>query len=400
MNADDQKALTPREVSLYVHVPFCQSKCHYCGFYSLCASSGSHERYLEALAVETRLVHEEILSKADDLAVPTIYIGGGTPSQLGAQQIRRLLDVVTGRFPPAPDCEVSVEVNPEDVDRDLLMALRSAGVTRLSMGAQSFLDSELEFLGRRTDSLGVRRALGEIREFGWENLNLDLIFGLPDQSPDQWLFSVEEALRFQPAHLSCYLLTLEVNTVLEELLHGGFVEAALEETVLAQYQAAREVITGAGFEHYEISNFARDGLRCRHNEATWQRKPYLGLGPAAHSFDGETRWRNSASLDDYSGTLLEDGRRPVQERVRLAEGDNAKEMIYLGLRLAEGLRWDAMAAVLDDKALDRLKRRVRFLSSTGFLETDAAYFRLAPEAYFVSNSVFVELIRSLEEDSP
>ncbi len=400
MNADDQKTPRPQEVSLYVHVPFCHSKCHYCGFYSLCASSESRERYLEALAVEARLVREELPSEAGEFAAPTIYVGGGTPSLLGAKQIRRLLDIVTTQFPGASDCEVSVELNPEDVDRELLLALREAGVTRLSMGAQSFLDSELEFLGRRTDSLGVRRALGEIREVGWENLNLDLIYGLPDQSPDQWLFSVEEALRFRPAHLSCYLLTLEVNTVLEELLQGGFVEAALDETVLEEYQAAREVITGAGFEHYEISNFARDGLRCRHNEATWQRKPYLGLGPAAHSFDGETRWRNSANLDDYLGSLVKDGRRPVQERVRLADGDDAKEMIYLGLRLAEGLRWDDMAAVLSDELFARLRRRVRFLSGTGFLETSAERFRLSPEAYFVSNSVFVELIRCLEEDSP
>ncbi len=384
-------------LSLYAHVPFCRSKCHYCGFYSLCDRLSEQDPFLRAMQAEAVVLREDLEKAATLPSIETVYVGGGTPSLLGAERLGRLLAVLAGIAPWTPDCEVTTEVNPEDVDGAFVESSLQHGVTRISVGVQSFHDGELTFLGRRATADRVRLALTELREFGCQNISIDLIYGLPGQSLERWIANVEETLRFGPDHISCYLLTPEVNTVLEDLLRGGYAESPLEETLLLQYQRTRELLLGAGYEQYEISNFARPGKRARHNVATWGRKPYQGLGPAAHSFDGEVRWRNSADLDEYLTCLLERGRRPVEERLRLTKLDAAKEMIYLGLRLAEGITWDALEAALGQPLPDRFKQRVRFLTNSGFLEADREGLKLSPEAYFVSNSVFVEVIRALEE---
>ncbi len=385
-------------LSLYAHVPFCRSKCYYCGFYSLCGRLEARGPYLEAIAREALILKDELARADDGPRVETVYVGGGTPSVLGAEGVQVLIEQLRDVAPWSQGCEVTVEVNPEDVDADLLAALLDSGVTRVSIGVQSFRDDELKFLGRRADPARVRQALTDLRASGCENLSLDLIYGLPDQPLERWLHTVDEALRFEPDHISCYLLTPEVNTVLEQLLRGGYADSPLEEVLLRQYQATRERLCGMGFEQYEISNFARPGKRCRHNVATWRRRPYQGLGPAAHSFDGEVRWRNADDLDEYLGALLERGRRPTEERLRLTRLEAAKETIYLGLRLADGITWSELEAALGERLPNPLKQRVRFLTSGGFLQTDREGFRLAPEAYFVSNSVFIELMRTLEEE--
>ena len=384
-------------LSLYAHVPFCRGKCHYCGFYSLCDRLSEQEPFLRAMQAEAVVLREDLEKAATLPSIETVYVGGGTPSLLGAERLGRLLATLAGIAPWRPDCEVTTEVNPEDVDGVLVESLLQHGVTRISVGVQSFHDGELTFLGRRATADRVRLALTDLREFGSQNVSIDLIYGLPGQSLERWIANVEETLRFGPDHISCYLLTPEVNTVLEDLLRGGYAESPLEETLLLQYQRTRELLLAAGYEQYEISNFARPGKRARHNVATWRRKPYQGLGPAAHSFDGEVRWRNAADLDEYLTSLLERGRRPVEERLRLTKLDAAKEMIYLGLRLAEGITWDALEAALGQRLPDRFKQRVRFLTNSGFLEADREGLKLSPEAYFVSNSVFVEVIRALEE---
>jgi oxygen-independent coproporphyrinogen III oxidase len=387
-----------REASLYVHVPFCCAKCKYCAFYSVIASDGAYDDYLAALAIEWDLMRAEEADLADaGLSITSIYVGGGTPSILGGDRLARLLETLRKGPSWANDCEISLEVNPESTDRELATRTRSVGFNRVSVGVQSFRDEELEILGRVSRAADARRAIEELRGAGFENLNIDLIYGLPGQTTESWLASLHEALGLRSAHLSSYMLTPEEDTVMHRLLRGGMLATPLEETVLHHYRALVRTANDAGLEHYEISNFARPGFRCRHNLGTWRRRPYYGLGPAAHSFDGAVRWQNAAHLATYQRQLLGEGRRPTCERYRLGEADAVKEMIILGLRLAEGVVWAEIDAAATPEQSARLRHRAQFLAATGFVLTDDERLRLSPAAYFVSNAVFVELVRALEE---
>ncbi len=387
-----------REASLYVHVPFCCAKCRYCAFYSVIGSHTAYDDYLAALAVEWELLRAEETDLANgDLRITSIYVGGGTPSILGGDRLARLLDTLRAGPAWRDECEISLEVNPESTDRELAARARAGGFNRVSVGVQSFRDDELEVLGRVARAADARRAIADLREAGFANLNIDLIYGLPGQSTESWLESVDAALAIGSTHLSCYMLTPEEDTILHRLLRGGHMATPLEEVVLHQYRALLRAAHAAGLEHYEISNFARPGFRCRHNLGTWQRQPYYGLGPAAHSFDGQVRWQNGADLTTYQQQLLGEGRRPTRERYRLAASDAVKEMIILGLRLADGVAWVDLDAAATPEQRARLRQRAQFLAGTGFLLVDAERLRLSPEAYFVSNAVFVELVRALEE---
>jgi oxygen-independent coproporphyrinogen-3 oxidase len=392
------QAAASAEIGLYVHVPFCCQKCRYCSFYSVTASEDDYVAYLKALAIEWELLRKEEFADSPAV-VSSIYLGGGTPSILGGRRVAGMLDMLRQGPRWAEGCEISIETNPEDITHDLVSQLLDAGVNRISVGVQSFDDHELELLGRVCNADGVRRALGVLRDSGCENLNLDLIYGIPDQTVHAWRSTLAEALGFEPHHLSCYLLTPEQDTILNTLLRGNVLTTPLEEVLLQQFELAREEIADAGLEHYEISNFAYPESRCRHNVGTWSRRPYLGLGPSAHSFNGEVRWRNAANLQEYLSPLLTRQQRPVLERYRLSDDDIAKEVIFLGLRLADGLTWAGLEAVTDAAALGRVRRRAQFLAGTGFLEIGEQGFRLAQDAYFVSNAVIVELIRALEEKS-
>jgi len=389
---------TSRELSLYVHVPFCEQKCRYCSFYSVHGRESEYDAYLEAVRTEWDLICRDRRLDEANLTIATLYLGGGTPSLLGAERLERLLSSLRQPLPWVEDCEVTAELNPEDIDRAQAQRLLASGIGRLSVGIQSFRDEELELLGRRADARQVREALDAIREAGCRNLSFDLIYGLPGQTVDQWLQSLQEALSRQPEHLSCYLLTAEEDTILHQLLRGGVVESPLDEVLLQQYKTTGHLAPSAGLEQYEISNFARPGFRCRHNLGTWTRQPYLGLGPAAHSFDGGARWCNVADWPEYRTQVLEQKQRPIRERYRLGGADAAKEMILLGLRLAEGVAWSDLEQAVSARKVQQLHRRVEFLVGTGFLLRDAERLRLSPDAYFVSNSVFVELIRTLEEE--
>jgi oxygen-independent coproporphyrinogen-3 oxidase len=399
MNADSIGAGQERAISIYVHVPFCSRKCRYCNFFSVQGETHHFDPFLEALRTEWRLVREEENLSSPDLRIETVYVGGGTPSILGGARLKELLAVLRDGPQWTDDCEISVELNPEDTSEGLAAELLAAGYARLSVGVQSFDDAERAMLGRTGGGDRARRSVQQVRAAGCRNLSLDVIYGLPRQSVESWMRTLREALAFEPEHLSCYLLTLEEETVLHQLLHGGELETPLDEVLLQQYMATREAAVGAGYEHYEISNFARAGYRCRHNEGTWQRVPYFGLGPAAHSFDGRRRWGTAPDLEGYLKRLLQDLRRPAHEHYRLGPKDVAKEMILLGLRRATGLAWSALEDVTTPGAFNRLRRRARFLAGTGFLEVDSETLRLSPKAYFVSNSVFVELIQALEEDA-
>ncbi len=315
---------------LYVHVPFCQTKCPYCDFYSV-TSPDLISAYLKALEQEARLYRDQF-SPFD-----TLYLGGGTPSLLTGAQIATLAKRVRRHFSFASETEFTLEANPDDISREKLRLWRDLGANRLSLGAQSFNEAELAFLKRRHTAAQTLAALSLIRAAGFENLGLDLIYGLPGQTPDAWLRTLEQALACAPEHLSCYQLTMAPGTPLSRRAARGQVALPDEEAQRTLFLLTCEFLEDRGYLQYEVANFARgEEYFCRHNLKYWQRLPYLGLGPAAHSFQGGRRWWNHRGLAGYAAALAA-GRAPLAGREALTPEQVRLETLYLGFRTREGV---------------------------------------------------------------
>jgi oxygen-independent coproporphyrinogen-3 oxidase len=315
---------------LYVHVPFCLRKCPYCDF-----ASGTE---LALVADWLRAIKREMGFYGDFAPrFDSLYLGGGTPSLLAADELASLVEALEDHFAFSPDTEITLEVNPDDVTPQSLQHYRELGINRLSLGVQSFDDRELAFLGRRHDSSRSRRALAWAREAGFANLGLDLIYGLPGQIVEQWRRSLETALGFGPEHLSCYQLTIEAGTPLARRQAEGQFQRLSEEAEREFFLFTSRFLEEAGYLHYEISNFARGNEnRSRHNRKYWNHTPYLGLGPGAHSFRDGRRWWNHRSLKDYCQTLNA-GEAPVAGEEILTPEQTRLEALYLGLRTREGV---------------------------------------------------------------
>lgn len=355
---------------LYVHVPFCRRRCSYCDFSIAVRRVVPADDFLRALSAE-------LAARAPAPGAPaleTVYLGGGTPSLLGGDGIARLLDRLRERFSITPDAEVTIEANPDDLTADALRRWLAVGVTRLSLGAQSFDRGVLAWMHRTHSAEQTVAAVDLAREAGLMNISLDLIFALPSALRRDWERDLSHALSLAPQHLSLYGLTVEPGTPLGRWQARGDVAEAPEEKYEREFLGADRRLAAAGFEHYEVSNYALPGARARHNSSYWRRVPYLGLGPSAHSFDGERRWWNHAAYAEWARRLAA-GDSPVADGETLTPGSEEAERIYLGLRTADGL--DA-----DDALLEHARRWVEegwatvegarlALSPTGWLRLDA-----------------------------
>ena len=279
---------------IYLHIPFCKSKCGYCGFYSL-PSIKLKDKFLEALK-------QEIDQRADYLngvTVGTIYFGGGTPSLLNADEIRDLLKLISDHYDIAKDPEITLEANPDTLSLAYLKALREIGINRLSIGIQSFFDNDLQYLGRKHDANHARQCLVWAKQAGFENLSIDLIYGLPTSNADQWNRNLDLFFEANIPHLSAYALTLEPNSILTKQIELGKALPVSEDDALRDYDILCRRAAENGFLHYEISNFCQSGWHSKHNASYWFGTPYLGLGPSAHSFDGKSRQWNFSSVEKY-----------------------------------------------------------------------------------------------------
>ncbi len=314
---------------LYIHVPFCKTKCPYCDFYSITDLS-LIPQWLGALRKEMAF-YQESFSQFDSL-----FIGGGTPSLLDENTLSTLIALVRACRPLTPDSEITIEANPDDITERKVVFFRSLGINRLSLGVQSFNDEELSFLRRRHTSDGARRALESIRS-GFDNFGIDLIYGLKGQTDKQWLETLEEALSFQPTHLSCYQLTVEPHTPFGLMMAQGDLAPLTEAREERLFLATSRFLEKQGFIHYEVSNFARtEDHFCRHNMKYWNRSPYLGLGPSAHSFTNGRRWWNYGSFHQYCASLT-DGARPVEDCETLSPDQVRLENLSLGFRTKWGV---------------------------------------------------------------
>jgi len=335
---------------LYIHVPFCRGKCPYCDFASD-TDLALIPDWLLALDREM-MFYRDFAPRFD-----TLYFGGGTPSLLTPAQLAGLLKRLQEHFEFAPDTEITLEANPDDLTPQVLNRYRELGINRLSLGVQSFDDRELNFLGRRHDSSQALQALGWSRAAGFDHLGVDLMYGLPGQTLQVWQKNLELALSFQPEHLSCYQLTVEEGTPLAQRQAEGYLQSLPEERARTFFLFTSRFLEDRGYLHYEISNFARGtGKKSRHNCKYWDHTPYLGLGPAAHSYQDGRRWWNHDSLEEYCQAL--DARvAPVAGQEVLTGAEQRREALFLGLRTREGVHLDLVNDARHEPALQKALQR-------------------------------------------
>ena len=378
--------------SLYIHIPFCQKKCPYCDFYSIENARGV-EGFLGALLREISSCGRaapfgESVAKEP---IETIFFGGGTPSVLSPSQLERILAGLHAVFRVLPDAEITLEANPGRVDCDNLRGYRALGVNRLSLGIQSFDEKELEFLGRIHGAAESVAAIEEARAAGFENLSLDLIYALPGQTRREWEATLRAALEYSPEHISAYSLIVEEGTPLARMVGAGLVTPSPMEIEAAMFEAAMEILTGAGYEHYEVSNYARPGRRCRHNLAYWSHGNYLGFGPSAHSFwhaadwQRARRWWNIANVRTYVERLRE-GKPAVASGEDLEAAALINERIFLGLR-SDGLRMKGVEEDFRFVFQARQRDLVRALREEGLAVLEEGTLRLTSRGYLLCDEI-------------
>jgi oxygen-independent coproporphyrinogen-3 oxidase len=362
---------TTRPVGVYIHVPFCRRKCNYCDFLSTGGANCVPDKYVDSVLSEWSLWTETL--RRQDLGVRSIYVGGGTPSLLEPLQLRRLIDEVRSVIPTLPDCEITMESNPDSLDAARIRAYAGAGINRLSVGVQSFSDCSLKRLGRLHDSTDADRALHQAREAGIHNLSLDLMYGLPGSLPGEEIASLRHAIELSPEHISWYNLTLAVGTPLAMSVAQGREVMPDDDTVLATMREGWSLLAASGFEHYEISNFARSGFISQHNLGYWLFTDYVGLGLGASGFVSGRRWTNVSDMARYLAAVL-NGRLPVDSEERLEGRPREGEYAMLRMRLPDaGLDFatftdlfqedarvifrDALARLADDDLVSVLEDR-------------------------------------------
>ncbi len=368
-----------KEIGLYIHIPFCVRKCAYCDFASFAGREKDMSAYVDAVIKEARQRAE------DDFAVATCYIGGGTPSLLPPEEMDRLLRGVREIYPFLPDAECSCECNPCTVTKDFLTVVEQNGVIRLSFGAQAYQERLLRLLGRIHTWDQVTESVKLARACGFENVNLDLMLGLPGQTLDDVRETLSAALALVPSHLSCYGLIVEEGTKMRAMVDSGAWRLPDEESERAMYELCRETLFRHGFIQYEISNFALPGRECRHNADCWKRKEYIGLGSAACGFLGNVRYQNPPGLDDYLAG------KPAEETIISLE-DARFESVMLGLRMMEGVSEQDFYRMHGVTLREAYGKRLQKPLAQGLVEWKDGFLRLTRRGMDVQNSVLVELL--------
>ncbi len=373
-----------QSLGLYVHVPFCAKRCFYCSFNTAPLDEPLMRRYLAAMAHEIGLLGTATWAR--EIRLESIFFGGGTPSLLGVEDMAAILDPVRARFALAAAAEITVECNPESVTRAKLAGYRAAGVNRISLGVQSLDDSILPVLGRLHDARGARAAFEAARAAGFDNVSIDLMYGLPGLDVAGWTRAVEAILDWQPEHLSAYGLTLDGGSAWSPATAPALPP---ESVVVEQYWALARAAATRGFEHYEISNYARPGRRSRHNQVYWRAAEYLALGPGACGFVGDARYGNVRATPRYCAAL-EAGALPIDTCERLSARQRLAERLILGLRTADGVP----AAWLTERAQGdaALGRTLGTWRERALLVARDDRVALSEAGFLLSDALFVELL--------
>ena len=375
---------------IYIHIPFCRSRCSYCDFATGAYDGGLAARYVNAVVSEINTFRETGASLAE---IETIYLGGGTPSLLTPAQAAQLLEAVKNRFSVTRDAEVTMEMNPGTVTSETLCEFRRLGINRASFGAQTFDDRELRRLGRQHTAADVRRTIADLRVAGYDNVSFDLIAGLPAQTLEAWSRNLDEALALRPQHLSLYLLEVHEGTPLAEQIRRGAEPSPDDDLAAQMYELMIEKARAAGYEHYEISNLCLPGYESRHNSKYWTGEPVYGFGCSAHSYDGERRrWANERDAARYT-EMIEAGKTPVVETITLDEREAQSEAVFLGLRLLQrGISLREYRARFGTDLRHKHAADLLRLHEAGLISLDDDLMRLTPHGALLSNEVFAAFI--------
>ncbi len=380
-------------LAIYLHFPFCLSKCAYCDFASQPLESagglGFARRYLDAMKIELDL--RVASAEFNGAEVETIYLGGGTPTVLPVEWIDEVLGRIGQRFAVSHQAEVTIEANPGTVDEARLRGLLAAGVNRISLGVQSFSDEMLRLLGRAHTAAEAKEAVAAARAAGCINLSLDLMYGLPRQLLEEWEKTLAEALATRPEHISTYALSLEVGTPLEERVECGAIPQPDDDTAADMYLLAMEMLDEAGYLHYEISNFAQPGRECQHNRRYWANDEYLGLGASSHSFRGGVRWNNSPDAVVYT-EWLERGKLPVARAETLSVRARVGEALLLGLRRAEGVSEEEVGARYGLVPREAFAEEIERLCGEWLLVMEEGRLWIPREKWLLSNEVLAHFV--------
>jgi len=373
------------DIGLYVHIPFCRHKCNYCSF-------ASYQFRETDIAVYLCALKAELAQRTGGRPIRSIYFGGGTPSLLSPEQIGDILATIDSLSAVDEAAEITIEANPGTLDTAYLAAVRGLGVNRLSLGAQSMNNRELDLLGRIHKAAEVQEAVHCALSAGFENLNLDLIYGLPGQGLSDWQMTLDEAIAMKPEHLSLYALTLDAETPMWRAIKEMSLPDIDPDLSADQYEMAEDLLAAHGYRHYEISNWAKEGRECRHNMVYWQNRPYLGVGVAAHSWLDGHRTANTGNLDEYLAAFA--GKRPLLSDMDEVIGPDMElaETVILGLRLEAGVDINSLKNHFGIDVLSYYSQPIREMVDSGLMKHTGEYIRLTRRGRLLSNEVFWRIL--------
>ncbi|NIP41461.1 MAG: radical SAM family heme chaperone HemW [candidate division Zixibacteria bacterium] len=376
------------QAGVYIHLPICKSRCIYCDFFSQ-TNAGLENEIVDLILREIDLA----ALKYPDFNAQTQYLGGGTPSCFSDSNIKKLLQAIRSNFTSSGDDlkEITVEMNPDDVDLDKLNSYREMGINRISLGVQSFDDRALRFLSRRHNSKQNLSAINLLQKAGFTNYSIDLIFAVPGQADSEFFQSLETAIELEPAHISLYCLSSEPGTELSRMLDSGIICALSEENQAVMFREAIIRLKSAGFRQYELSNFALPGHECQHNLIYWNMQEYLGFGPSAHSFYHGSRWGNYPDLNKYF-EIVKSSNLPHPPEEKLSAQRWAEELLMLSLRLDEGLNLNEYHRITGHSLLDGKKEIIEDLVKNGLAEIKSGSMCLTIEGLLVADEILVKLL--------
>ena len=373
-----------KAVGLYIHIPFCKNKCFYCDFPSFSGKESLMVDYAKALS-------QEINSTCQDKLINTIFIGGGTPTYLCIEGWKIIAESIKKLNFVKEDFEFTVEGNPNSFNERQLEIFKDMGVNRISMGLQAVQDHHLKSIGRIHTLEDFKKSYALLREKGFNNINVDLMFGLPNQTLEQWMESLEEVIKLKPEHLSCYSLIIEEGTKFYNLYENESLILPKEDVERDMYRGTIEFLRTKGYEQYEISNFAKEGYQCRHNKIYWQLKDYVGCGSSSHSYIAGIRYRNESNIEKYIGRINTMNSAVVEE-IKNSQKDDIEEFMFLGLRLTEGISIEEFQQRFNISIFDKYKDIIEKYVKMELLKLEEGRLFLTPKGIELSNQVMAEFI--------
>jgi len=375
-------------LGLYIHIPFCISKCKYCDFNSYKLNLDEKRKYLNALQKEMKFYKEEVRGEEID----TIFIGGGTPSILNQDEIKFLFDNIKDNFNIKNNAEITMECNPGTLTLNKLKIMKACGVNRLSIGLQAVQNNHLEYIGRIHTYEEFEENYYQAKKVGFENINIDLMYALPNQSKKDWIESLEKIVKLNPNHISAYSLILEEDTELFKMYERKEFELLDEETDIEMYEYTINYLKLHGYNQYEISNYAKEEFECKHNILYWRCENYIGLGASASGYLNDTRYNNLCELKKYENTINA-GKKPIEWEEKLSIKDKVEESIFLGLRMNEGIKFMDFYEKYNIDFKEVYKKEINKLNKMKLIEISDKGMILTQKGREISNSVFVEFIK-------